>query len=474
MTMTSDSVLDAQSLARPGAIGHRPAGMRCVVRVNRIVLVVAALCLSCPVAAGEPASAQEPMPGGSAIDEIVVYPTGDAATDVARVQDAVDSADHVLLKAVDEFTGVPTHFEFGENGPGGGFVVLSRDVSIRGERVGSSRTTIAGGFAPLRGVAWDPVTSSVRGLDFAGPGVAALFVTGATGVEFVDNRVRDVVGLPDWIPGISKGQGVWIVGLETVTGEILIADNLIEDVDAHDGYGLALYGFSADARIERNTIRGIDTAGILVAVHTGEVWITDNRIAPGLATYPTDYGHGSGIIVGSAYGGSTYVQTNTIDCVNPWAIGIFVAASNAIYGDIQEHAVIEKNRITLHGSNGGGVALMGSVKNTRVAANQLVGEGAFAFFSTVWITPEDIVESNAFVGNNISLFESFVADALFDVNTRDNVFMGKAKTYIDLGVDNWVSGTSTGPPPMPPGRQLSRLNEPRSAGEAVVPTSLTS
>ena len=81
-------------------------------------------------------------------------------------------------------------------------------------------------------------------------------MTGATGVEFVDNRVHDVVGLPDWIPGLSKGQGVWIVGYATVTGHILIADNVIEGVDAHNGYGLALFGFSADARIERNTIRG--------------------------------------------------------------------------------------------------------------------------------------------------------------------------------------------------------------------------
>jgi hypothetical protein len=443
-------------------------------RVNRIVLAVAAVCLGSPVVHGESAWAQEPMPKGNSVDEVVVYPTGDAAIDVARVQYAVDSADQVLLKAIDAVTGLPTHFEFGENGPGGGFVVLSRDVAIRGERFGSHRTTIAGGFAPLRGVAWNPVTSSISGIDFASPGVAALFVTGATGIEFVDNRVHDVIGLPDWTPGISKGQGVWIVGLETVTGEILIADNLIEDVDAVDGYGLALFGFSADARIERNTIRGVDTAGILIASHTREVWVTDNQIAPGPARYQTDYGHGSGIIVGSAYGGSAYVQRNTIDCANPWAIGIFIAASSTFYGDIQEHAVIEKNGITVHDSNGGGVALMGSVKNTRVADNRLMGTGAFAFFSTVWITPEDIVESNAFVGNNISHFESFVADVLFDVNTRDNVYMGKAKSVIDLGVDNWINGTSTGPPPMAPGHQLSSLNDYRSAREAVVPMSLRS
>ena len=184
------------------------------------------------------------------------------------------------------------------------------------------------------------------------------------------------------------------------------------------------------------------------------MWVTGNQIAPGPARYQSDYGHGSGIIVGNAYGGSADVRGNAIDCVNPWALGIFIAASSTFFGDIQEHAVIEKNRVTVHGSLSGGIALMGSVTNTLVRNNKVMGEGEFALGGLVWITPADTVGSNTFEGNNTSLFESFVADVLFDVNTHQNVVRGSAKSVIDLGVDNWISGTSTGPPPLLQSRQL--------------------
>lgn len=414
--------------------------------IVRTTLAASALAASCVLAAGDagPATAAGPDVAG----EVVVYPTGDPALDVARVQAAVDSAAKVLLKASDEFTGAPADFDFGDNAPGGRFVVMSRDVTIRGETLGSHRTTITGGFAPIRGVAWNPVTSSISGIDFTAPGVAALFVTGATGVEFVDNRVEHVVGLPDWLPGLSKGQGVWIVGLSTVTGDILIADNVIEDVDAQNGYGLALFGFSADARLERNVIRGVDTAGILVGNHTGHVSVTDNDIAPGPARYDTDYGHGSGIIVGNAYGGSSYVRDNTVDCVNPWALGVFVAASSTLFGDIQDAAVIEQNRVMVQGPSAGGIALMGSVSNTLIRNNKVMGSGQFALGGLVWITPADVVAHNRFSGNNISHFEALDADVLFDVNTLENVVEGLARSVVDLGIGNWISGTSTGPPPI--------------------------
>ena len=328
-------------------------------------------------------------------------------------------------------------------------------------------TTITGGFAPFRGAASNPVTSSIGGVDFDSPGVAALFVTGATGVEFVDNRVRDVVGLPDWVPGISKGQGVWVVGLETVTGEILITDNVIDGVDAQNGYGLALFGFSADARVENNTISGVNTSGILVGVHTGQVWVLDNHIAPGPQQAP-EYGGGNGIIIGNALGGVAYVKGNTIDCENTWADGILVGASRS-YGDIQDRAVIEDNHITMHDSLYGGIGLIGSVENTLVAGNKLEGSAAFALYGLQWLTASDTVEANTFIGNNISHFQSSIADVAFDLNTSKNLFIGRADGVIDLGVDNWISGFSTGQPPISPGQRLNSHAGFSLAEEAAVP-----
>ena len=188
-----------------------------------------------------------------------------------------------------------------------------------------------------------------------------------------------------------------------MTGEILITDNVIDGVDAQNGYGLALFGFSADARVENNTISGVNTSGILVGVHTGQVWVLDNHIAPGPQQAP-EYGGGNGIIIGNALGGVAYVKGNTIDCENTWADGILVGASRS-YGDIQDRAVIEDNHITMHDSLYGGIGLIGSVENTLVAGNKLEGSAAFALYGLQWLTVSDTVEANTFIGNNISHFQ---------------------------------------------------------------------
>lgn len=432
----------------------------------------AALCLSSIVMTGGN-GAVTAAPPHPAPEEIVVYPTGDPDVDVAQVQWAVDHSSRVRLAAVDATTGHAAAFDFGPNTPDGQFVVLSRDVEIRGEVVGDAHTVVSGGFLPLRSMYWNPVAVSIRDIEFAAPGAAALFVMGATGVDFIGNHVHGVAPLPDWIPGISKAQGVWVVAPtgspETITGQIVITDNVIEDVDAMNGYGIALFGFVADARIERNVITGVDTAGILVAEHSGEILIDGNQIRPGLAGYQSAYGHGSGIIVGNARSGVTDVRDNTIDCENPFADGMFVAASRFLFGDDQRGGVIEGNHITLHGSEWGGIGLIGSVEDLEVAHNRIDGAGAFGVYGMVWFTPDDLVSSNRFVGTDVARFTSTIADVVFDVNTVANTYLGRARTVLDLGVANWVSGTSTGPPPFAP-HSLGHWNMVRDQG--LVPPSL--
>lgn len=379
----------------------------------------------------------------------VVFPTGDPAQDVPNVQAAVDAGGTVRLKAT-TVDGEPGAFDFGSNLPGGGFVDLTRDVVIEGEVAATHPTTIVGGFAPFRGWYDAPVDSRISGITFEAPGVAALFASGSTGLEFTRNHVEDVVGLPEWLPGVDKGQAVWVVGLYTVTGEILIADNLIENVHADNGYGLALFGFSADARIERNEIRGVSTAGILAGVNLGAVTITDNDIAPGPPRAPLPYGGGNGIIIGNSLGGRAHVTGNTVECENPYADGILIAAS-AFAGDVQDGAVVTRNRVVMHDSMYGAISLAGSVTHTYVGRNHLSGNGAFAFANGPYLPYDETVASNTFVGNNITEFDSEVADLLFDANTVDNVFFGEASTIIDLGQGNWVSGSGTGPPPDTPG-----------------------
>ncbi|MGR2752256.1 hypothetical protein [Agromyces arachidis] len=415
--------------------------MRPAQALQRIGAVAAAIGI---VLAGSPAG---PAAG---VDVTLVYPTGDPAQDVPNVQAAVDLGGTVRLKAT-TVDGAPGVFDFGSNLPGGGFVDLNRDVEIEGEVAASHPTTIAGGFAPFRGWYDAPVDSRISDITFDAPGVAALYASGSTGLEFTRNHVTDVVGLPDWLPGVDKGQAVWVVGLETVTGDILIADNLIEDVHADNGYGLALFGFSADARIERNVIRGVSTAGILAGVNLGAVAIADNDVAPGPPRAPLPYGGGNGIIIGNSLGGRAHVTGNTVECENPYADGILLAAS-AYYGEVQDDAVVTGNRVVMHDSMYGAISLIGSVTGTDVGRNRLSGNGAFAFANEPYLFPDEAVASNTFVGNNIAGFDSEVADLLFSVNTIDNAFFGSVATVIDLGVGNWVSGSGHGPPPDTPGR----------------------
>jgi len=421
-------------------------------RVVRILQRIAAMAAASGIVlAGSPT-----VPAAGA-DATLVFPTGDPAHDVPNVQAAVDAGGTVRLKAT-TVDGDPGVFDFGSNLPGGSGVDLTRDVVIEGEVAATHPTTIAGGFAPFRGWYDAPVGSRISGITFDAPGVAALYASGSTGLEFTHNHVKDVVGLPDWLPGVDKGQAVWVVGLYTVTGEILIADNLIEDVHADNGYGLALFGFSADARIERNEIRGVSTAGILAGVNLGAVTITDNVVAPGPPRAPLPYGGGNGIIIGNSLGGRAHVTRNDVECENPYADGILIAAS-AFYGDVQDGAVVTGNRVVMHDSMFGAISLVGSVTNTYVGRNHLGGNGAFAFANEQYLVPDDAVASNTFAGNNITDFDSEVADLLFHENTVENVFFGHVATVIDLGQGNWVSGWDPGPPPATPGRDAGDTAE---------------
>ena len=95
----------------------------------------------------------------------------------------------------------------------------------------------------------------------------------------------------------------------------------------------------------------------------------------------------------------------------------------------------------MYGSLFGGISLYDDVANNLVRANKISGDGAFALQVGTFI-PGSIADSNSFVGNNISHFNSNVADVFLDVNSTNTIFKGKSGTVIDLGTGNWVSGFS--------------------------------
>lgn len=82
---------------------------------------------------------------------------------------AVSKGGVVLLKAVDA-KGIPTPFNFStdlQSAYESGYVNLTADVTIVGETVGRSRSTILGGCGPITG--FIPVKSSIQGIYFESP-----------------------------------------------------------------------------------------------------------------------------------------------------------------------------------------------------------------------------------------------------------------------------------------------------------------
>jgi hypothetical protein len=391
--------------------------------------------------------------------DIVVYPTGSYPTDVVAVQAAVMGGGTVRLKAVNA-AGDPTSFNFGPAVAGSGGVELTTDVEIRGETRGGWMTTIRGGNMPFRGFV--PVRSTISGIRFEGPRIAAVYVDSSAGIEISDNVITAVVGFP-WFGSDRKGQGVWIQGLSPVTGTITIARNTITDIDAEDGLGLAIADVEADVRIIGNRIRGTNAWGILVFVHAGRVWIEGNDVVPGPERFPGFYSIGNGIQVGPNWGafsprpipeasGPAYIVNNRVVAENPNADGILVYGWQAPL----DGSVVAGNRVTMSDSLYGGITLLDNVSRSLVAANDVRGTGAVAI--DIIGAPEVTNRGNVLAGNRVVSFTATIADVLLDQSTADTLVAGCHGTIIDLGVNNRVVGCHHLSQPAP---ALRRSEEPR-------------
>lgn len=395
--------------------------------------------LASPVMAGTEASPFTPMANqlGTVAADQVVYPTGTYPEDVNNVQAAVDQGGTVLLKAKNA-DGQPTAFEFGLYDG----VDITDDVTIFGERSGSAMTTIRGGWAPV----WclEPVYLTVRGIHFEGPRSCAIYIGASTGADLSSNVITGVIGTP-MSSGIMKGQGIWIVALggnpDAISGSIVIADNTIEDVDAENGYGLALFIFGAEMTIVGNHISGMNTAGILAVYNTETVCVMDNIIVPGPEQYPSPYSGGVGIWGANSLGGDYYFARNDIICENPEAGGIVVMQPCSLWAPFPEpEVVIERNHVTVHGTWWGGIELVDGVSGAYVGQNRIDGQNAYAIGVWAWYFPEAPMANNVFQGNNVSRFTANFAEYFLDVPTQNTVVLGNSGTVLDLGSGNRVTG----------------------------------
>jgi hypothetical protein len=403
---------------------------------------------------------------------LIVYPTGTFPLDGKNVQAAVNSGGTVLLKATN-VAGKPTAFNFGSPDPNHGGTTCNVDgvrvnitveVAIIGERLGQHMATISGGCIPFFGQT--PVRTKIESIDFEAPVYSAIALVASTGTEIVGNRINRVIGVLLGIASgleFSYGDGIDIFGnndpQNAITGHVIIADNLIENLGAEFAIGMQLDEVSAEVDITGNTVRfpqsngDVQTGGIAAFRSHSRVSIVGNDVSMGpgtLDSYP------SPIAVGGDNDARYVVAFNRVTTNHPNGDGIIVT-DGIDDGDSSptQGAQIFGNRISINSSAGGqsgatyyglaGVDVYGAVNKSLIAANVIRGTSAFALDVAEGYVSTATSDSDQLLLNDISGHTSLVADIYFGPNTSNLLFVGQCATDIDQGVDNKIACNSGGP-----------------------------
>jgi hypothetical protein len=329
-----------------------------------------------------------------------VYPTGSFPADVLSVRSAFAGGGTVLLKATDA-AGVPTAFNFGQTGAAS----LATEADIGGETVGAATTTIAGGLIPFRQAG--RVQARIHGITFDRPRGAGIYVGSSIGTAITGNTIRDVqpfLGLID--PYATTTVGIWAGG-PGVSGVLTITGNTVSGTRGQIGYGILVSETNGTTNIVSNVVSGSTSTSIL----TG--------------------------------------RKNTVVCDNPYADGILLLGRGFVPNAPENAAVVEGNDVTMHDSYFGAISLYDQASDNLVRANKISGTGAYGLqVANYWPFPAQYTAaSNSFAGNNLSGFASSVADVFLDTNASGTIVKGSTGTVVDLGVGNWISGLTHGPPP---------------------------
>ena len=417
-------------------------------------------------------------PAAGAGSHEVVYPTGVFPADVDNVQAAVDQGGTVVLKATDT-TGVPTAFDFGssDHEGTGAEVRLTTDVEIRGETVGPTTTTITGGWLPLFGI--EKTHTVVEGLNFVGQGLSAMVFIRSSGAVVRNNRVAGVVGTPLPHPPFPvdffEGRGIKFLGnadpAAAITGRVIVADNVIEDMHADFSDAIVFDQVAADIEITGNSTDVTQSSGVLMIGGSGSVRIADNHfvVQPG-----PDFLFGNGIaILGGAE--SYRIEDNRIVADDFLAEGIFLLGLDLPWAGAIDRLVLHRNDVTLTNSVFGGITLQGDISGAVGASNRVVGDATFGFDL---LAAAESPHHNRFSDLDLSSFDAVVANVFLDGGTRANTITGDLGQTIDLGTRNRLVDLDAlpGPPtsPFADSRRALREDKVSMLTQAVTTSSLVS
>jgi hypothetical protein len=382
---------------------------------------------------------------------IAVTGTGDPTFDIPAVQAAVDQGGNIVLTGHFSFDASPTK-------PGGETynrtITVTKIVAIWGALdANGERPSIQGGFVPFF-VKTPGQPFAIYGLHFVRPKGVAVWVFAASGLVIANCRIEGVEASAEYDTytggTATLSNGIFVGADPTPTsathpgapgnfgGTFSVINNDI-DVGGTAGdhtLGIVVFGVGktpeqeVDLYVSGNTIRNITRRAIDVNAVGGPVHIERNRIVSGAIASPA---------------GLTPDAINLVDCVSAliahntisaeWATGqgILVQGNTSEAG-----AIVVDNDLTMpapdgttFGSISAGVMIAGFAQGNGVLNNRLHGRARAAL--VVAVKGNGIPANNTFVSNDLSGFQSALADVYVDTGVTSTVIVGQIMKIEDHG-----------------------------------------
>jgi hypothetical protein len=383
------------------------------------------------------------LPLSLAAQAVVVTGTGDPTVDIPSVQAAVDQGGNIVLMGHFSFDAPPTT-------PDGSnynrMVTISKPVSIWGALdAAGNLPDIEGGYTPFF-IEAPGQAVTIQGLRFIRPVGVAVWVYTAGGLVISNCRIEGVVTTAGFA-GLkySYASGIWVVPdqAESLSGTISISNNDI-DVggtagDQTQAINIGVLGSpdkQVDLHVSGNTIRNVTERVIDVKSVAGRVYIDRNVVTTGATAGPSN--------------GVTPNVINVVDCVSPliahntilseWATG----APILVQGNTSEAgAVVVDNDVTMpapdgttFGANSAGIMITGFAQSNGILNNRIRGRARAAL--VVAVKGKGIPGNNTFVSNDLSGFQSSLANVYLDTGVTSTVIVGQIAKIEDHGVGTVV------------------------------------
>jgi hypothetical protein len=411
----------------------------------------------------------------------VVVGTGNPDIDVPAVQAAVDQGGDVVLKGHFSFNRPPTVPTATTWAGGSATVLVSRAVTISGERdehghmrdEGGELTSIEGGTTPFY-VEAAGAGVTIQGLRFIRPKGDAILVYAVSGLMVASCRIDGIESLPN-VSG-SGSDGIDVItsnGIpnpatdpgkpEKVSGTLLIVNNDIDLAGTAEDLtvgvqilSVGIPGAEVEAHVSGNTIRNTTEPAIALRRIGGRAYITQNVITTGsvVGTVPRPQ------VIRVVNTGSYLVAHNVIDCGWPVSDAQGIGVFSQLADWPMERANVVDNLVTMSapegtvfGSESAGIMIEGFAQGNVVMNNRIRGRarGALAVKMYRGGTPGN----NAFVLNRFDDFEAAVADVFVDAGVVNTLIVGKGT------VDDHGTGTVILPvAALPPGRDVGTVVAP--------------